>query len=141
MNIVLVEDSVEDAELLALALEEAGLAVGWTRVDSRRGLEQALRDGAPDLVLSDLALPAFDGMEALALVHECHPGCPFVFLTGSDDPGSETAARHAGATGFYSKFQLERLAAAVAAGISAAPPPPPRPDPPTTCLHPRPARA
>lgn len=141
MNILLVEDSVEDAELLALALEDAGLAVDWTRVDNRESLEQALRGAAPDLVVSDLSLPAFCGMEALALVREQRPDCPFVFLTGSDDPGGETAARHAGASGFYSKFKLDGLAAAVAAGISAAPPLPPRPSPPTACLHPRPGRA
>lgn len=141
MDIVLVEDSVEDAELLALAMEEAGLAVRWTRVETRTALEQALHEGAPALVVSDLALPGFDGMEALALVRASRPGCPLVFLTGSDDPDSEAAARQAGASGFYSKFRLERLVADVAAGISAAPPPRPHPGPPTACLHPRPARA
>src|SRR5690606_39791901 len=54
MDIVLVEDSVEDAELLELAMEDAGLAVRWTRVETRGALEQALRERVPDLVVSDL---------------------------------------------------------------------------------------
>lgn len=141
MNILLVEDSAEDAELLALALEDAGQAVDWTRVDNRESLEQALLEAAPDLVVSDLSLPAFDGMEALALVRAKRSDCPFVFLTGSDDPEREAVAREAGASGFYSKFQLDVLAAAIAAGITEAPPLPPRPCPPTACLHPRPGRA
>ena len=141
MDVVLVEDSVEDAELLALAMEDGGPAVRWTRVETRGALEQALRERAPDLVVSDLALPGFDGMEALAIVRAMHPGCPLVFLSGSDDPDREAAAYQAGARGFYSKFRLERLVADVAASISAAPPPRPRPGPPTACLHPRPAQA
>lgn len=141
MDIVLVEDSVEDAELLALAMEDGGLAVRWTRVETRGALEQALRERVPDLVVSDLALPGFDGMEALAIVRTTHPRCPLVFLSGSEDPDREADARQAGASGFYSKFRLERLVADVAAGISAAPPPRPRPGPPTACSRPRPAQA
>ena len=43
------------------------------------GVAQALREFAPQVVVSDLNLPGFSGAEALALTRAHDPDLPFVF--------------------------------------------------------------
>ncbi|MDH5824640.1 response regulator [Luteimonas sp. RD2P54] len=80
---LLVDDSRDDAELAELALRDGGLAVECRRVYTERALREALAEFAPDVVLSDVNIPGFDGTEAQAVVRELRPSLPFVFLTGS----------------------------------------------------------
>lgn len=63
------------------------------------------RDLAPDLVLLDLNLPGMSGLEICeALKAGVDTGdIPVVFLTGSDDPETETQGLDAGAADFVSK--------------------------------------
>lgn len=92
-RIVIVEDSVDDAELACIALADAGLDVDCRCVDSEAGLVQALASFAPHLVLSDQGLPGFSGTRALELARARAPSVPFVFVSGEPEPGEgETAA-------------------------------------------------
>ena len=75
LKILLVEDSADDAELLALELADAGIEASWVRVDREAALKAALADGGHDLVVSDLGLPGFDGLEALRCVR-ARQACP-----------------------------------------------------------------
>ena len=49
-RVLFVEDSPEDAELLQMQLEEAGLVADYLRVDDEKGLLHALVEGAELLV-------------------------------------------------------------------------------------------
>jgi len=79
--VLLVEDSADDAELAMIELRGADIECLW--VDSEAALQAALDGPAPQLVLSDLNMPGFDGPRALAIVRERAPGARFVFLTGA----------------------------------------------------------
>ena len=68
----MVEDSRLDEELIRRALRRGGLVYELKRVDTRAGFVQQLAKSPPDVILSDFAMPAFGGMEALALA----PGEP-----------------------------------------------------------------
>ena len=68
LQILLVEDSAEDAELICDMLEQAGVAASFQRVDDEDGLVEVLSSGRCDIVLSDLSMPGFCGMRALELV-------------------------------------------------------------------------
>ena len=61
------------------------------------------RDAEPDLVLMDLSMPDFDGIEAMRRIHEDKPELPVVILTAHADQGVEREAREAGASGFLAK--------------------------------------
>src|SRR3546814_5980356 len=50
---------------------------------SEASLLSALDGPAPQLVLSDVNMPGFDGPHALAIVRERAPAARFVFLTGA----------------------------------------------------------
>jgi len=90
LRILFVEDLPTDQELATWQLREGGLDFISQRVDTRDGFLQALHDFQPDLIISDYAMPEFDGMQALKLSQELKRDIPFIVLTGSMN--EETAA-------------------------------------------------
>lgn len=85
LRILLVEDCADDADLMRFQLEDAGLSFELHCVSSERQLLQALESFTPDVAVSDLNLPGYSGLSALALLHERMPGLPLVLLTGAED--------------------------------------------------------
>src|SRR5690606_33631500 len=71
-----------------IELRMAGIEADCPRVDSEASLHAALDRAPPHLVLSDLNMPGFDGLHALAIVRERAPGARFVFLTGAIAEGT-----------------------------------------------------
>jgi diguanylate cyclase (GGDEF)-like protein/PAS domain S-box-containing protein len=114
LNVLVVEDSENDALLAVARLEGAGWDVEWLRVSRREELEAALDERRWDVLLVDYVLPGFGGREALALVSKSGLDAPFIIVSGK--VGEETAveAMHAGAHDFVSKDNLTRLPAVVA---------------------------
>src|SRR3546814_4048073 len=72
-RVVLVDDSADDAELAMIELRHAGIDAECVRVDSEASLLSALDGPAPQLVLSDVNMPGFDGPNALAIVRARAP--------------------------------------------------------------------
>lgn len=122
LNILLVEDNLDHAELVRRTLEEFPAANRLHHVeDGEAALDYILGQGnfgdrarypAPDLVLLDLRLPRLDGLEVLRHVRN-HPTArtmPVVVLTTSDAERDVAAAFEHRASGFISKpVDVERL--------------------------------
>jgi two-component system, cell cycle sensor histidine kinase and response regulator CckA len=118
LRVLFVEDSAEDAEILALALETAGYPVSFRhRVWSAEDLRSALARAEWDLVLCGSALPAFECLEALAVVREGHPDLPFFLVSGRASEDLAVSALKAGADDFLVKSNLGRLGPAVARAL------------------------
>lgn len=113
IHILMLEDVPADAELAERQLQREGVHFTTHRVETREGFEEALQTMLPDLVLADYSLPAFDGLEALALTREHDRELPFIFLTGAlgEELAIETLRR--GATDYVLKDHLTRLVPAV----------------------------
>jgi diguanylate cyclase (GGDEF)-like protein/PAS domain S-box-containing protein len=113
LRILLVEDVPEDAEITLRELRRGGLEFELRRVDSADDLTRECIDFAPDVVLSDFALPRFDGMSALGIVRRMRPDLPFIFVSGRI--GEETAIEslRGGASDYVLKTNLARLPAAI----------------------------
>ena len=109
VDLLLLEDSLPDAELVAARLEEHGLAVKIHRVDSRERFVAALDERSWDVVLSDYNAPSFDGMEALEIAREKRPDMPFIFVTGALGEERAIELLKQGATDYVLKDRLERL--------------------------------
>lgn len=109
----MVEDSLVDAELIKHALHKDGLHFTLERVETAEDFRNALDHSPPDVILSDYALPTFDGHTALTMAQEHHPDVPFIFVTGT--MGEEVAidTLKNGATDYVLKLRLARLAPAV----------------------------
>jgi signal transduction histidine kinase/CheY-like chemotaxis protein len=112
LRILLVEDSIQDAELIQELLEADHFVCEVTRVQTRAEFLAALEDGGFDLVLSDYKLPSFDGLSALKLTLNAHPDLPFIFVSGF---GEEIAieALTSGAKDYVLKTRLSRLVPSV----------------------------
>lgn len=113
LRILLLEDNEPHAELVEHFLRESGLKFSLVRVDNREGFEEQLEQRMPDMILSDYALPAFDGYAALAIARKRAPHVPFIFVTGTmgEEVAIETLKN--GATDYVLKTRLGRLGPAV----------------------------
>ena len=88
------------------------------RVDSKESFTQALRDFAPDVVLSDHALAQFDARAALAVLQSIRPTAPLIVVAGALDEHTAAACVRAGAEDFVLKGNLARLAPSIEAALS-----------------------
>lgn len=113
MKILFVEDMPMDAELAERLLRKDGLDFESVRVDTCDAFLEALESFAPDIVVSDYSMPAFDGMSALLLARKHDPLLPFVVLTGSMNEDTAVACMKAGASDYVIKEHMSRLPFAV----------------------------
>lgn len=113
LKILHLEDNADDAELVRVSLDMAGIAFSMTRVESRQDFVTALERGGLDLIISDFRLPSFDGMAALEAARARMPATPFIFVSGT--PGEDMAidSLKCGATDYVFKERLFRLVPAV----------------------------
>lgn len=112
LQVLVVEDSANDAELLLRQLRRAGFEPHWTRVDSEQAFREALHPGL-DLVLSDFEMPQFTGLTALELLRASGFDVPFILVSGTIGEDLAVAAMKAGASDYLMKDRLGRLGAAV----------------------------
>jgi DNA-binding NarL/FixJ family response regulator len=103
LRVLVVDDHPAFRRALTSALRLVkGIEVAGEAGGGREATDRARKD-EPDLVLMDLSMPDFDGIEAMRRIHEDRPGLPVVILTAHADPGVEKEAREAGASGFLAK--------------------------------------
>jgi two-component system cell cycle sensor histidine kinase/response regulator CckA len=113
LNILHLEDDPADAKLVQSTLEAEGITCATTCVQSRADFVAALERGDVDLVLSDCALPAFDGWAAVKIVRAKWPAIPVIFVSGTLGEERAIDSLKSGATDYVLKERLGRLAPAV----------------------------
>jgi DNA-binding response OmpR family regulator len=103
-KILCVEDDRETAALIAEELVDRGYEVHLA-YDGREGFAAILKT-MPDLVLSDISMPAMSGFELLERLTALAPrfgNMPFVFLTALTDRDNELKGRQLGADDYVTK--------------------------------------
>ncbi|MDY6978800.1 MAG: EAL domain-containing protein [Pseudomonadota bacterium] len=113
LRLLLVEDNPDDAELVLRALRKGGYQVDYTRVDNAPDLTRQLREADWELVLSDYAMPHFNGLAALKLVKEHNPDIPFIVISGTIGEEVAVEAMRKGAQDYLMKDNLTRLLPAI----------------------------
>ena len=83
MHLLHLEDSANDAELIAAVIRREWPSCQISHVTNSADYRVALEAGDVDVILSDYSLPGFDGLSALALAQVHCPEKPFVFLSGT----------------------------------------------------------
>lgn len=114
MRILLVEDDPQLGDGLCIGLRQAGFAVDW--LQDGISADQALRAETFDLVVLDLGLPGYTGMEVLARARNRGQDMPILILTARDATGDKVSGLDAGADDYLVKpIDLDELTARIRA--------------------------
>ena len=117
-RVLVVDDEVDLAELVAEYLRKAGLEVA-VRHDGTEAVV-AVRDFAPDVLVLDLGLPGIDGIEVCRQVRT-FSDCHVLMLTARDDEVDEIVGLSVGADDYVTKpFSPRELVARVQAMLRRA---------------------
>ena len=120
LRVLHLEDDPRDAALIRAELEGHGHHVAIERVLSQEAFTAGLTAGGFDLILSDFALPGFDGLTALRIAQELAPEVPFITVSGRLGEEAAVECVRAGATDYVLKQRLSRLAPAVRRALDEA---------------------
>jgi len=108
-RILIVEDVELNRELLVQLLEDDYDIV--TAADGAAGIELAMQEPHPDLILMDLSLPVIDGWEATRQIkaNTALRHIPIIALTAHAMTGDDEKARESGCDDYLSKPLDENL--------------------------------
>lgn len=105
---LVVDDEPMLEELVSVALK----MVGWEVKSASQG-PQALtlvRDWRPDVLVLDIMMPGFDGLELLSRIRKIYPNVPCLFLTAKDSVDDRILGLAAGADDYVTKpFSMEEV--------------------------------
>ncbi|MBN1199625.1 MAG: PAS domain S-box protein, partial [Bacteroidales bacterium] len=113
LKILFVEDLPADAEIAMREIRKEKIGFDVMVVDSATTFREALTEFEPDLIISDYAMPVFDGMTALNITRSQPHYIPFIMLTGSINEETAVACLKAGADDYVLKERIKRLPFAV----------------------------
>jgi len=112
LQLLIVEDSLDDTEIMLYELRLAGLEPHWQRVETEADYVAQLAVGF-DVIIADYRLPQFDAMRALELLQECNLDIPLIVVTGSISEEVAVECMKQGAADYLLKDRLVRLPQAV----------------------------
>jgi signal transduction histidine kinase len=113
LRVLLIEDSEDDAWLLARRLQKDGYDLESRRVETPEGISAALAEHAWDVIIADYSLPLLTAIEALEIVKRSGMDVPFLIVSGTIGEETAVAAMRAGAHDYIMKDNLARLTPAV----------------------------
>jgi len=113
LNVLIVEDSEDDAVLVVRELRREGFDVFGERVETAADMRTALAQRPWDIVISDYAMPHFSGLDALKVLQESGRDLPFILVSGVAGEEQGVEAMRLGAHDYLMKKNLPRLAPAV----------------------------
>src|SRR5579862_3638603 len=107
--VLIVEDQESDCALVVREIRKHYQRALYERVDTAEGLRAALDARTWDIIISDYAMPRFDGISALKLVRERGLDIPFILASGTVGEEVAVAAVKAGANDYVMKDSLTRI--------------------------------
>ena len=105
---------VDDEQMLADLLASALRYEGWEVTTAGTGVAavRAAREIEPDVIVLDIMLPDFDGLEVMRRIHGRQSNVPILFLTAKDAVEDRVAGLTAGGDDYVTKpFSLEEVVA------------------------------
>ena len=119
-HVLIVDDDEAVLDMFTGILRQAGHDVtSFSLFESAKAYLSAAK---PDVLISDVRLGAFNGLQLVVFAKLQHPEMIAIVLTGYDDPVLRTEAAHAGASYLVKPIDSERLLELINAR------PDPRPD-------------
>lgn len=119
LNLLILEDNPDDAELMVRELEKEGFVLEWERVDTEKEFKKALAKN-PEIILADYNLPSYNGIAALKLQQKTVPDIPLIIVSGTIGEELAVECLKAGATDYVLKNRLSRLSPMVKRALKEA---------------------
>jgi len=122
MNLLLIEDDVDVADVLVRAFREEGhrATVSYT---GEAGLSRLAQE-RPDAVLLDVRLPKMNGIEVLRRIRSIDQALPVIIITGLATKSEIAEARELGVTEVIEKsYVLKNFSESLARAVNKRPPP------------------
>lgn len=113
IRILIVEDSEDDALLIARELRRAGYVFAERRVETREAFGAALDADEWDVIISDYRLHGSTGLDALRMMQERGLDIPFILISGVMGEDVAVEAMKAGCHDYLMKGHLMRLGPAI----------------------------
>ena len=118
LRIIYIEDNQDDAELARFLLsEELDRPFEIRRVETREDFLDTAKTFKPEIILSDVNLPGYSGIEALQDAMAAYPDIPFIMVTGTMSEELAADFIKSGAWDFVIKERLFRLATAIKSSL------------------------
>jgi DNA-binding NarL/FixJ family response regulator len=118
LRVLLLDDNRTDAALIEEQLRRTGMKVITHRVNSAQAFTSALREFAPDVVISDHSLAQFNAQAALEVLRAVRPAAPLIVVSDFIDEQLAVASLRAGAEDIVLKHHLDRLGSVIEAALS-----------------------
>lgn len=116
-QILFLEDSPDDVELMEHELTESGMQFTSRRVDNKDQFIKEVIDFRPDIILADYSLTSFNGMQAFRKLKEENLLVPFILVTGVLSEKLALDCLKEGVDDFILKSSFKRLPAAIVSAI------------------------
>lgn len=101
-SLILAEDDEMLASLLKYRLEKAGFHVKWA--EDGRMVKEFLQEGLPDLMICDIMMPYFSGIELVDYVrNDLGSGVPMIIISTAGNEVNVLNAFELGADDFIAK--------------------------------------
>ena len=113
IRILMIEDSEADKELILLELRRGGYEPDYECVETSAAMRKALTERQWDIILSDYAMPHFDGLSALRILQTDGIDIPFIIISGTIGEDVAVTVMKAGAHDYIMKDNLRRLIPAI----------------------------
>lgn len=120
MNILFLEDSLIDYELICELLVESGIELLPTHALNKQSYQQALSSQRFDLIVSDYQLPDYNAFDALHHRNELEIDTPFICVSGSIGEELAIDLLKNGAADYVLKDRMSRLPFAIKKAIEEA---------------------
>ena len=118
LEVLLIEDSSDDAFLLERHLHRNGFDPRIVRVETAAAMHDALAElvalkSPSSILLADYNLPNFSGPEALRILKASGIDVPFIMMSGALSEEAAVESMRAGAQDYVTKQNLTRLVPAI----------------------------
>jgi phosphoserine phosphatase RsbU/P len=100
-KLLIIDDDAPVRQSIVAYLEDSGFDV-LEAADGPLGLT-VFQEHLPDLVITDLRMPGFDGLQVLNVIHEQAPDTPVIVVSGAGVMGDVVAALRLGASDYLIK--------------------------------------
>ena len=118
LRLLHLEDNGADVELVRMTLARDGVDCDILAVSSGAAYLAALKQPHFDAVLSDSAIPGYDGSEALLAARNRFPEIPFIVVSGNPGVTHPHAASGENPTARVAKSELHRLGTELRLAVS-----------------------